>query len=226
MHSSTLRGSDFDFTVSGSPVSHQTFFESFTIADRLGIVTSHPLDGLGAVTLLMSYVTAFYDHYRTSGDDFFAYPDFFCFQRKLPLVHYGMFDIWPEEKNLHLARDQWEVLSMISSRAITVLLIPLCSGSTFEQPEEDRDRARLESFRQNVHACYTYSPGGIVEGGDTVVSTASESIRRWGTSVLEANEAGLKGHRQNWENGFQGETLTQSFKQINVDEALCCLQHL
>jgi hypothetical protein len=137
-----------------------------------------------------------------------------------------MFDIWPEEKNLHLARDQWEALSMISSRAITVLLIPSCSGSTFEQPEEDRDRARLESFRKNVRACYTYSPGGIVEGGDMVVSTASESIRQWGTSVLETNEAGLEGQRQNWEDGFQGETLTQSFKQINVDEALCCLQHL
>ena len=207
-------------------MSYQTFFDSFTIDDLVGIVTLHPLDGLGAVTLLMSYVTAFYDHYRASGEDFFAYPDFFCFQRTLPLVHYGMFDIWPEEKNLHLTQDRWETLSMISSRAITVLLIPSCSGSTFELPEEDRDRARLESFRKNVHACYTYSSGGIVEGGDTVVSTTSGSIRQWGVSVLEANEAGHEGHRQNWEDGFKNETLTQSFKQISVDEALCCLQQL
>jgi len=223
MHSSRLRGSDFDFDISGSPVSYQTFFDSFTIDDRLGIVTLHPLDGLGAVTLILSYVTAFYDHYRASEENFFAYPDFFCFQRKLPLVHYGMFDIWPEEKNLHLSRDRWEALSMISGRAITVLLVPSYSESTFELPKEDRDRARLQSFRQNVHACYTYSPGGIVQGGDVVVSTASKSIRQWGTSILEANEAGQGGHRKNWEDGFKNEKLTQSFKQISVDEALCYL---
>lgn len=226
MHSSKLRGSDFEFELSGSPVSHQTFFDSFTISDRLGIVTLHPLDGLGAATLIMSYVTAFYDHYRASGEDFFAYPDFFCFQRKLPLVHYGVFDIWPEEKNLHLAQDRWETLSMVSSRAITVLLIPSYPRSTFELPKEEKDRARLESFRKNVHACYTYSPGGIVEGGDVVVSTASESIRQWGTSILEANEAGQEGHRKNWEEGFKNKKLIQSFKQISVDEALCCLQQL
>ena len=118
---------------------------------------------------------------------------------------------------------RWEALSMISGRAITVLLVPSYSESTFELPKEDRDRARLQSFRQNVHACYTYSPGGIVQGGDVVVSTASKSIRQWGTSILEANEAGQGGHRKNWEDGFKNEKLTQSFKQISVDEALCYL---
>ncbi len=120
-------------------VQHETHFKSFTTTDRLGLVTAHPFDGLGAAALVMGYVTAFYDRYREAGGDFFAYPDFFSFQRLLPLARYGMFDIWPDEKNVHLPEERWDALSTIASRAITVLIVPSHPLSTRELPAGKRE---------------------------------------------------------------------------------------
>jgi hypothetical protein len=223
MHSSVLRGSDFSITVDGTPISHESFFQSFNLADRLGIVTTHPLDGLGAATLIMSHVTAFYDRYRAAGDDFFAYPDFFSFQRQPPLARYGSFDIWPEEKSLHLPEDTWDELSTIASRAITILLVPNPSPLAIARPEESRNRAILESLRRSVHTCYAYAPEGVLNGGDTVVQCTNASIKSWGSSVVESVAEENEGYGPRWEDAFGAGTLTQTFKRITLDDALCCV---
>jgi hypothetical protein len=100
MHSSHLRGADFTMTIDGDDTSHADFFHDFAITRRLGVVCDTPLDGLGAATLLMAAVTAFYDGYRDMGGEFFAYPDFFTFQLQSPVASYSMFDIWPDHKNV------------------------------------------------------------------------------------------------------------------------------
>ncbi|MDP7131889.1 MAG: hypothetical protein QF437_15435, partial [Planctomycetota bacterium] len=86
-------------------MAHSEFFAGFANTDRLGLFTPDRFEGAGAVTLVMAYVTAFYDRYRESGSEFFAYPDFFTFQREAPCADYCMFDIWPYHKNVHIPPD-------------------------------------------------------------------------------------------------------------------------
>ncbi|NQU11582.1 hypothetical protein HQ590_12375, partial [bacterium] len=89
MHSSSLRGTDFEIRWRGQAVSHPEWFSSFRDTDRVGVVIAHRFEGIGAITLIMAYVTAFYDHYRARGSEFFAYPDFFTFQGEAPGADYG-----------------------------------------------------------------------------------------------------------------------------------------
>lgn len=72
MHSSSLRGSDFKITQHGETIPHADLFSSFQDTDRLGIVVPRRLEGIGAMTLIMAYVTAFYDRYRERGTEFYA----------------------------------------------------------------------------------------------------------------------------------------------------------
>lgn len=224
MHSSHLRGSDFELIQDGSGVQYETYFRSFTITDRLGFVTAHPFDGLGAIALVMGYVTAFYDRYREAGDDFLAYPDFFSFQRHLPLARYGMFDIWPDEKNVYLPEEYWDALSTIASRAITILIVPSNQSSTMESPVRKRERAILESLRRSVRVCYDYSPEGSVVDGNLTVCCANERVREWGAAVLETiPEQDHSEHGRMWDESFTSGSLTQSFKRIDLDDALASL---
>ena len=71
MHSSALRSSDFNIQINGRTPSLSESFDTFRLSDRIGIVTDKPLDGLGAATLILSGVTAFYDCYREISSDFF-----------------------------------------------------------------------------------------------------------------------------------------------------------
>ncbi|MBM3459911.1 MAG: hypothetical protein FJX77_15425, partial [Armatimonadetes bacterium] len=81
MHSSGLRGTDFDLAFQGRSVAHAEFFRDWRSTDRVGLLTPDPTEGLGAATLVLACVTAFYDRYRERKEEFFAYPDYFTFQR-------------------------------------------------------------------------------------------------------------------------------------------------
>ena len=72
----------------------------------------------------MAYVTAFYDRYRERGSDCFAYPDFFTFQHEAPCADYGMFDIWPYHKNIHVQHNAQQAAEAITGRGVNVLLVP------------------------------------------------------------------------------------------------------
>ena len=86
MHSSILRGSDFRITQQREEVSHARFFRDLSTTDRVGVFAPEGIDGLGAYLLLLAHTTAFYDRYRAIGDDFFAYPDHYTFQRRQALA--------------------------------------------------------------------------------------------------------------------------------------------
>ena len=124
MHSSKLRNTDFRMQWQGESVAHSDFFAGFKNTDRLGLFAPNRFEGAEAVTLVMAYVTAFYDRYRESGIDFRAYPDFFTFQRAEPIADYGMFDIWPAHKNVSVSSDAQETAAAITDRGVNVLLVP------------------------------------------------------------------------------------------------------
>jgi len=135
-----------------------------------------------------------------------------------------MFDIWPDEKNVHLPEGFWDALSTIGSRAITVLIVPSRQISTMESTEGNRERAILESLRRSIRVCYAYSHGGTVESGDLIVSCTNEDVREWGTAVLDSiPEQEHFEHKQMWNGSFVDGSLTQSFERISLDQALASL---
>jgi len=217
MHSSSLRVTDFKITQHGEAISHADLFSSFEDTDRLGIVVPRRFEGIGAMTLIMAYVTAFYDRYRERGPEFYAYPDFFTFQREAPCADYGMFDIWPNHKNVHVPQGAQQTAEAITGRGVNVLLVP-----DNDPREVAISPVERESARRNVQQCFAYSEFGTASSSDFVIECRSELFRGYALSVLDslpADESALE-QRSQWEARLAGDTLRQTFRRLDLDDAL------
>lgn len=217
MHSSSLRGTDFKITQHGEAIPHAHLFSSFQDTDRLGIVVPRRFGGIGAMTLIMAYVTAFYDRYRERGPEFYAYPDFFTFQREAPCADYCMFDIWPYHKNIHVPDDVQQTAEAITGRGVNVLLVP-----DNDPREVAISPVERESARRNVQQCFAYSEFGTASSSDLVIECRSELLRGYALSVLDslpADESALE-QRSQWEARLAGDTLRQTFRRLDLDDAL------
>ena len=216
MHSSKLRGTDFKIVWRDEAVDHAQFFSSFRDTDRLGVVVSNRTEGVGAITLIMSYVTAFFDRYRERGGEFFAYPDFFTFQHQSPCADYGMCDIWPLHKNVCVAQDVQQTVEAITDRGVNVLLVPDDDAREAEIAEVE-----LESARRNVSRCFAYSETGTTASADLVVESLSPLLWDFGLAVLDSVPADdvLTKQRERWLKR-DGDTLSQSFRELELSEAL------
>ena len=215
VHSSKLRGTDFQIRYRGEEISHADFFSDLEKTDRLGVVAPGRYDGAGAVTLVLAHTTAFYDRYRAEGDDFFAYPDFFTFQRGEPVANYGMLDIWPSHKNVCVPDGANETAQAITDRAINVLLVP--EVETSEVP--NYEKVQLESLRRNVRRCFVYSPSCSVNEADLEISTGYPDIPDWIAAMFDS-VAELKSQKDQWFASVDMPPLRQSFREIELNEAL------
>lgn len=224
MHSSEeLCGDDFEITHNGQPVSHQAFFKNHTVDRRIGVVAPNRVDAVGAATLIMAYITAFYDRYREAGDDFFAYADYFVFQGEQPPASYTMLDIWPDHKSVVTTGDHVSRLNAINDRAVNVLIVP--EG---EETLRDYERPQMESARRNIQECYVYSATGTCPDADTIIRCKTEPIHGWGLTVFDSlikkGDESIAPSRKQWENLRQkGDALEQSFRRISLDQALALI---
>lgn len=223
MHSSDLRGSDFEIFVNGRQQDHADFFVGCTNTCRLGLVAPGHIDGVGAVNLIMAYVTAFYDTYRATGDNFLAYPDFFTFQGGSAMASYAMFDIWPEHKWVSVGDDGAKRLTAINDRGVSVLLVP--DGTP---TEKIYDRVQLTSAQRNIDTCYVYSFEGQVKAADLTIRCQKEPFSQWVQSVLESpalsHDCTIQQRKSEWLSLHKEDTfLEQSFRQVSLDEALSLL---
>ena len=169
------------------------------------------------MTLIMAYVTAFYDRYRERGLEFYAYPDFFTFQREAPCADYCMFDIWPYHKNIHVPDDVQQTAEAITGRGVNVLLVP-----DNDPREVAISPVERESARRNVQQCFAYSEFGTASSSDLVIECRSELLRSYALSVLDslpADDSVLEQRRQ-WEARLAGETLRQTFRELDLEDAL------
>jgi hypothetical protein len=66
MHSSSLRDSDFQIIADGTSVELCHYFSGYSNTKRLGLFAPNRLEGVGAITLVMAHVTAFYSNPRPS----------------------------------------------------------------------------------------------------------------------------------------------------------------
>lgn len=181
MHSTFLRGSDFKLTHRGAAVEHERFFGGLRSTDRVGLLAPGGIDGLGACLLLLAHVTAFYDRYRAAGGEFFAYPDYYTFQRRTPAASYSMFDVWPGHKDVPAPAGAGATLDAILDRAITVLLVPDGAGA-----EARFERVQMASWRRNIRRCYAYAATGCVERPALEVACDRPEPAEWAGAVLES----------------------------------------
>jgi hypothetical protein len=175
MHSSTLSATDFSLTLDGGPASLADVLPGFDERDRVGIVVRRPCGVVGASTLLLAAVTAFFDGQRAiHGDaEFFIYPDYFTFHVGGPLGAGGWLDIWPEHKEVVVPDGDAEaLLRAINDRAITRLLVP--DGAARDVAFERQTRA---SAQGRIVTALAYSAAGRVPNADVTVR---------GTSVTES----------------------------------------
>ena len=217
MHSSSIRGTDFKIAWRGKAIQHAELFSSVQDTDRVGVVIPRRLEAIGAITLIMSYVTAFYDRYRERGSEFYAYPDFFTFQREVPCADYCMFDIWTEHKNIQVPPDAQQTAEAITDRGVTVLLVP-----DNDVREIAIEPVELESARRNVRRCFAYSETGTTASSDLVIECRSQLLRDFALSVLDSLPVGkmVQEQRQQWEERMAADTLRQTFRQLELSDAL------
>ena len=220
MHSSNLRGSDFEMVVDGQPQPHAEYFRGFPKTQRLGLLAPNRTDGAGAINLMMAYTTAFYDDYRADGGDFTAYPDFFAFQKTTPMANYGMYDIWPDHKSVHVEQDPTQVLRAITDRGVNVLLVP--DG---EAADHEFDAVALASARRNIDRCYVYAFEGRVDNADLTICCARSPFVDWVENMFNTlkDEPEVQKQRPAWLDQRDNNRLEQSYRRLSLDEALARL---
>jgi hypothetical protein len=231
MHSSQLRGTDFQITVDGRSQAHADYFRGFTRTGRLGLVAPQRIDGAGAVNLIMAHVTAFYDDYRAAGEPFRAYPDFFAFQETTPLADYGMYDIFPQHKLVEVdpdatdadgARDASAKLCALTDRGVQILLVP-----DRVKPDRTFHEIALASARRCIGSCYAYTFSGQVADADVEIHCArAPMLIDWTKEVFDSvgSDRDAEPRADEWLAAARGrERLEQSYRRITLDEALARL---
>ena len=235
MHSSVLRACDFHLLWKGGAVSHEGFFRDHDCNTRVGLLAPEGTEGVGAVTLAMACVTAFYDRFREDydrfregddryreGDDpyredtspFFAYPDFFTFQRRDPVASYGSFDFWPN-KDVRVPEDRNATVAAIADRGVNVLLVPdACIAERVYEP------VQLERARRTLLRCFAYDACGEVENPDLTIRCSAQPLLGYATQVVRSANAEMP----EWMTRLEASsTLRQSFRELDLDDALARL---
>lgn len=226
MHSRFLRGSDFRMTHRGAAVEHERFFGDLRATDRVGLLAPGGIDGLGACLLLLAHVTAFYDRYRAAGGEFFAYPDYYTFQRRTPAASYSMFDVWPGHKDVPVPADAGATLEAILDRAVTVLLVPDGAGAAREFAP-----VQTAAAQRNIRRCYAYAATGAVAQPALRVACGRSEPAEWAGTVLDsipasddvasggaASGGAVRGH---WRRAVErGAIPEQSFAEVPLERAL------
>ena len=180
MHSSSeLRSDAFAITLEGEPASIDQVFPGFGERDRLGVVVRHPCGAVGASTLLLAAITAFYDLQRARDGKFFIYPDYFLFHVGRPLGDHSMLDVFPSHKEVVVPDEPEALLQAINDRAITWVLV------------EDRkpapaslQRETLASARARIRGGFAYSPEGRVVDGELRIA-GNEVTESYVRAVLD-----------------------------------------
>lgn len=216
-----LTSGTFEIQIAGRPSSLTALFPGFDERDRLGVVVRQPCGGVGASTLVLAAVTAYYDFQRARSSDFFIYPDYFLFHVGGALGDHNMLDVWPSHKEVVVGDDAEELLRAINDRGVTRLVVP--DG---DPGEPSFDRETLASARSRIVTTLAYSAGGRTRDADVLVrgNAVTESyvgaVLEQSTAVPEAVRARIGAARQDL---LEEGRPVESFRRIGLEEALALL---
>jgi hypothetical protein len=212
-----LRSDDFEITIDGARETLGTLLPGFTAADRLGVIVPSECAGAGASTLILAAVTAFYDHLRAGGEDFFAYPDYFTFHVGCHWGSHAKLDIFRPHKELVVAADAEQVLRAVNDRGITRLLVPAGQPKT---PRLEPDT--LASATRRIRTALAYSPGGRVADPDVRIkgSAVTESFV---TALLHSRTAGVGAMGQARRILLEDGRPIETYRRLSMTEAMALL---
>jgi hypothetical protein len=216
-----LSSPDFAVQAGDRPASLQAIFPGFTDRDRLGVVVRRPCGALGASTLLLAAVTAFYDVQRCKSDDFFIYPDYFVFHVGRRWGDHGMLDIWPSHKEVVTTDEPEELLRAINDRAITRLLV---EDRAPREPAFERES--LASAVERIVTTLAYSADGRVSDRDVMVA-GNEVTESYVAAVLDrSTEIPLQDRAElsaGRERLLEGGRPVETYRRLTLKEALARL---
>ncbi|MGH2882146.1 MAG: hypothetical protein ACRDPA_05505, partial [Solirubrobacteraceae bacterium] len=185
-----LSSPSFAIQVDGRAATLDELFPGFVEHDRLGVVVRHPCGAVGASTLILAAVTAFYDAQRAKGEEFFIYPDYFLFHVGARLGDHGMLDIWPAHKEVVVADEPEELLRAINDRGITRLVVEDRAPA-----EKHFERESLASASDRIVTALAYSPTGKVLDADVLVA-GNDITETYVAAVLEQSTEVGSGSRE------------------------------
>jgi hypothetical protein len=209
-----LASADFEITLAGGPASVESVFPGFTELDRLGVVVHTGFGAVGASTLILAAVTAFYDRLRAERDDFFAYADYFVFHVGARRGRHGKLDVWPDHKEVVVPADAEQILRAVNDRGVTRLLV-----EDREPGEPGLEPDTRASAERRIETCVAFSPTGRVADADVTIAgtdTTESYVRALlgfeGAAIAEERRALLEEGRP-----------VETFRRIGLQEALCRL---
>jgi hypothetical protein len=216
-----LSSQAFAIRVDGRTGTFDDVFPGFVEHDRVGVVVRHPCGAVGASTLILAAVTAFYDVQRAKGVEFFIYPDYFLFHVGARLGDHGMLDIWPAHKEVVVPDVPDELLRAINDRGITRLLV-----EDRGHAERAFERESLASARNRIVTALAYSPTGrvadagvLVAGNGVTESYVAAVLEESSQVVPRAREEIAPTRRALEEEGAP----VESYRRLTLDEALARL---
>jgi hypothetical protein len=222
MHSSRdLSSSGFSIQVGGRDGGLDGVFERFSERDRLGVVLRHPCGAVGASTLILAAITAFYDIQRSRAEEFFIYPDYFLFHVGRRLGDHRRLDIWPSHKEVVVDDDSEQLLRAINDRGITRLLV-----DDRAPREAGLERESSASAGARIETVLAYAAAGRVAdhdvqiAGTPVTESYVQGVLERSTSVSASDRAALKTARQALQ---QGGRPVETFRRLTLDQALARL---
>jgi hypothetical protein len=210
-----LSAESFEYRRDGQSVARSDVLPAIAVEDRLGVVMADPADGLGAGNFVLSCVTAFYDRLREQGEEFFEYPDYYTFQATTDPLDYLEFDVWPDHKNVPVPADPEGVLRAVNDRAVNVLLVPATSG-----PAPDLEDVTRRSAERRLDACYQYAPDGRLEAPDFAIEVPRGAVKDWYRETVDAASVEPLSYTPA---AADGATVSQQFRAVDFETALCCL---
>lgn len=206
----------FELTVGGRRSEISDVFPGFEERNRLGLVMRRPCGAVGASTLILVTVTAFYDIQRAKGGEFFVYPDYFLFHVGGSFGNHKMLDIFPAHKEVVVEDDPEELLRAINDRAVTRLLV-----EDVEPGDPTFERPTLASSR--ILTALAYFPRGRARDADVEVS-GSATTEAYVSAVLDQSEEVDQGIRDDVWAGrkglFEDGVPLETYRRLGIEEAL------
>jgi hypothetical protein len=226
MHTTTdLSSSSFSIRVDGTPGDIESVFAGFSDRDRLGVVVREPCGAVGASTLILAAITAYYDVWKARAADFFIYRDYFLFHAGRLLGDHGQLDIWPSHKEVVVEDDAEQLLRAINDRGVTRLLVP-DRDSPNGAPGSDLERESLASAHDRIVTALAYDAGGRVAGADVriagngVTEDYVQAVIERSAKILEFDRPALEAARRGLaEDG----SPVESYRRIGLEDALSLL---
>ena len=176
----------FDLEVEGEKVDAPQALGGYGRLDRLGVVVTSALGGVGASLLIQLAIARFYDLRPERRDGNPIYPEIYLFHVGGRCGMHTNYDFWPPRKEPLVSGDGARVLTEINDRGITHLAVP--DGQADESVEHFFKEAN--AARDRLVRCFAYSPEGRVDGATLTIRALDAALAANTAATLDPRALG------------------------------------